>query len=153
MAVLWIALGVSSEEHWVAKNGKDIFDNFDLYIDSFYFILTTITTVGYGDYSGYNSDEYLFSMFVEFVGLSFFSFLMGSINTMLSGTQRFEDLINQRLEELDMWMRKLELASKKKKLPNRLYRDIKRNVESAFVYDFNLLIEEFDFYKFLPPHL
>ena len=70
----------------MAQEGHTLEDNEELFIDSFYFILTTITTVGYGDLSGGTTPEYVFSMIAEFVGLSFFSFLMGSINTMLSGT-------------------------------------------------------------------
>jgi voltage-gated potassium channel len=56
-----------------------------IYISAFYFILTTITTVGYGDISGSTTNEILFSMFVEFVGLTFFSFLTGTISVMFSG--------------------------------------------------------------------
>lgn len=57
------------------------------------------------------------------------------------------------MEELDIWMRKLEVANNKVHLPNVLYRDIKKYVEEAFIYDFNLLIEEFDFYMYLPPNI
>ncbi len=34
-----------------------------------------LTTVGYGDYTGKNSEEYIFSIFIEFGGLSFFAML------------------------------------------------------------------------------
>ena len=51
------------------------------------------------------------------------------------------------MDELDRWMRKLEQSNGKLNLPNFLYRDIKKFVEEAFIYDFNLIIEEFDFYQ------
>ena len=44
-----------------------------------------MTTVGYGDVNGSTSPELIFSMFVEFMGLTFFSFLTGTIGVMFSG--------------------------------------------------------------------
>ena len=79
-----------------------------IYPNAFYFILTTITTVGYGDISGTTSEEYIFSMFVEFIGLTFFSLLTGTISVMFSSDQSFESLINARMEELDLWLYRLE---------------------------------------------
>ena len=97
----------------------------DIYINSFYFMLQTITTVGYGDVNGGTTIELLYSMFVEFVGLTFFSFLTGTISVMFSGDQSFESLINGRMKELDLWLLKLESVDMKSKIPNKLYYDIK----------------------------
>jgi hypothetical protein len=44
-----------------------------------------MTTVGYGDVNGSTKEELLFSMMVEFMGLTFFSFLTGTIGIMFSG--------------------------------------------------------------------
>jgi hypothetical protein len=35
------------------------------YIIAVYWVVTTLATVGYGDFKGYNSDEYLFQIGVE----------------------------------------------------------------------------------------
>jgi len=121
-----------------------------IYANAFYFILTTITTVGYGDITGKTTIEYLFSMCVEFIGLTFFSFLTGTISVMFSGDQSFEALINARMEELDLWLLRLENCNKEEKIPNKLYHSIKEFIQDAFIYDFNLIIEEFRFYDELP---
>jgi len=110
MACLWITIGMA-DDGWVSKfvkNNKEIYMEehpdkhyeadsaelftdamhrycFPIYVNAAYFILTTITTVGYGDISGHTKYEYLFSMCVEFVGLTFFSLLTGTINVMFSG--------------------------------------------------------------------
>ena len=47
---------------------------------------------------------------------------------------------------------KLELADERHISPV-LYRDIMRNVEDAFSLDYNMLIEEFNFYHMLPPKM
>jgi len=39
-----------------------------------------LTTVGYGDITPKNNEEYLFTIIVEFVGIAFFASIMGSIN-------------------------------------------------------------------------
>ena len=113
MACLWITIGMASDG-WVStfvNLNKDKYEEeykketdqtyepesdqlftdamhrycFPIYVNAAYFILTTITTVGYGDISGHTKYEYLFSMCVEFVGLTFFSLLTGTINVMFSG--------------------------------------------------------------------
>lgn len=49
-----------------------------------YWVITTLTTVGYGDYKGYTKQEYIFQMVVEFLGIAVFSYLMGSISGLVS---------------------------------------------------------------------
>ena len=92
-------------------------------------------------------------MIVEFVGLTFFSFLTGTISVMFSGDQSFESLINARMEQLDLWLLRLENCNKEEKIPNKLYHSIKEFIQDAFVYDFNLIIEEFNFYNELPAQI
>jgi hypothetical protein len=55
----------------------------DLYISSIYWAITTLSTVGYGDFKGSTTIEYLYTMGVEFIGIGFFSFIMGSINRII----------------------------------------------------------------------
>ena len=64
-------------------------------------------------------------MAVEFVGLTFFSFLTGTISVMFSGNQSFEALMNAKMEQLDLWLVRLENCNKKDKIPNKLYDIIK----------------------------
>ena len=82
------------------------------YIFAFYWIFEVITTVGYGDYVGKTSEEYLFSIVLQFIGLIFFSFLMGSINGIFNTSDNFEDLIDEKLDSLDMWIKKIEKSNK-----------------------------------------
>lgn len=105
-----------------------------------------MTTVGYGDFTGKTSEEYVFSIILEFLGLSFFSFLMGSINTIFNTKDNFNDLIEAKLNSLDIWIKMLEKSNCKLHIQPNLYNDIRKYVENAFMYDFNLVIEEFQFY-------
>lgn len=129
-ACMWIAIGKLDEDHWVInfmnhikeETGNQNLTYYDYYIEiyasAFYFVLTTITTVGYGDITGQTTTEYAFSMFIEFVGLTFFSLMSGTVSVMFSGSQTFESLINQRMEQLDLWLLRLENCNKQEKIPN-----------------------------------
>lgn len=92
-------------------------------------------------------------MFVEFVGLTFFSFLTITISNMFMGNQSFETMMNARMQELDLWLLRLENCNKEEKLPTKMYHLIKETITDAFVYDYNLIMEEFSFFNELPADL
>ena len=132
---------------WIYDNDFEKKSYHTQYIFAFYWIFEVITTVGYGDYSGKTSEEYIFSIILEFLGLTFFSFLMGSINGIFNTSDSFDDLIEEKLDSLDMWIKKIEKSNKPFHIQPTLYNDIRKYVEQAFKYDFNLVIEEFSFYQ------
>ena len=58
----WIYLGKTVEGSWIDVGGPDApnyminnNDPFEIYVTAFYWVITTVTTVGYGDYRGYTS--------------------------------------------------------------------------------------------------
>ena len=63
--------------------GSD-WDEQQTYLTSFYFTVTTITTVGYGDYSGSTNIEMTFCILIMIVGVLAFSFASGSLASILS---------------------------------------------------------------------
>ena len=64
----------------------------------------------------------------------------------------YDALLFNRLDELSLWVKKLEVTNDLHISPV-LFLNIMRNVEEAFVYDFNMIIEEFDFYYSLTPKM
>ena len=46
------------------------------YVASIFQIITTLTTVGYGDFAGHTVPEYFVLMAVEFFGIMFFGYLI-----------------------------------------------------------------------------
>lgn len=157
MACIWLRLGQYSCKHhlentdctdgWIEVQGMTDAPDSTVYIFALYWIFEVITTVGYGDYSGSTTQELIFSMFLEFAGLTFFSLFMNQIGSVFNQSDNFQDLIDGKLDSLDMWIKKIEKSNKPYFIQPTLYKDIRRYVEEAFLFDFNLVVEEFDFYN------
>ena len=83
LCCLWVfAAKMDSENNWVKTKVPDTYEeirNSELYLLSFYFVATTVTTVGYGDISPVNSDERVFAIFMLFIGVLCFASLSGSL--------------------------------------------------------------------------
>lgn len=61
-------------------------DNFvSLYTTSLYWVITSFSSVGYGDITGNTQLEYLFQMIVEMVGIVFFGYMIGTFQTLIQG--------------------------------------------------------------------
>ena len=69
--------------NWITKNGFDEIRNFQLYTISFYYTVTTIATVGYGDISGTNSTEKYVSNVLMVLGVIMFSLISTAITTII----------------------------------------------------------------------
>ena len=69
------------------------------------------------------------------------------------GDLNFELLMSDKMDELLLWVKKIENCNKyvetrqtDKSLEPKLYSEINRFVQDAFLYDFNLIVEEFNMY-------
>lgn len=157
LACIWSYIGIQIEFSWVdggpnsdsTKVATKVMYNRhnpkEIYIVAVYWVITTLTTVGYGDIVGFTDDEYLFQMAVEFIGIGFFSFLMGSINNILVQESKLQDIIDEKIEDLDIWLRRLDKSRINKHLPTGLYDNIKEYVEASFLMD-NKLIKTYEFF-------
>ena len=128
-SVLELDSGPSCIMSWIYANEWGYLSMSSLYICAFYWIFEVITTVGYGDYCGETTEEYIFSVLLEFMGLIFFSGLMGNINGLFDQNDSFEDLIQEKLDALDMWVKKIEKSNHPYHLQPLLYNDIRKYVE------------------------
>ena len=122
-----------------------------MYIKSVYWVITTLTTVGYGDYKGYTPPEYLLQMMVEFLGIGIFSYLMGSINNLIGSDQDLQEIIDERIENIELWLRKLEKA-RPKNFSKNLYDSIKDYTYQSYYLDFKE-INEVEFFDQLKPRI
>lgn len=76
-------------------------DDIDLIIFADYWVCTVVTTVGYGDYFGSTSIEYIFTFIIEFGGFIIFAVLEVSIVDILNIDTSFSSFVqNHEFESL-----------------------------------------------------
>ena len=154
MACLWIMLASWSDDSFinVLQQTDEQWKNYgvyEIYVFCLYWVLTTITTVGYGDFTGTNEREWLFSLLLEFFGLIIFSTTTALITPLFSFGGNFESHLSEKVMALDFWIMKLQRANDPKMnkfMQKDLYKQIESFIVEAFTYDHNSIVEDFDFY-------
>lgn len=89
-----------SNENWVDENGYTDSTNLESYIVSFYWVTSTVVTVGYGDIVAVNTTERIMSCLLMFVGVVFYSFTIGSLSSLLSEFDAKNSIFDQKINTL-----------------------------------------------------
>lgn len=101
-ACLWVFFSQLSEdgdgESFMTGEAKDM-TVMQQYLTSFYFIITTFSTVGYGDISAANTAEKLFCIVVMCVGVTAFA---AGTSTLTNVLQNYDSENNKLDEKLDL---------------------------------------------------
>ena len=123
-----------------------------LYQFSMIFIQQTLTTVGYGNTSYETVAEWSFVIVLEMVSVGMQALLLVTIWSILRLQDKaFDDIVFGHMTNLDGWLLKIQKAGHPYYLPKHLCTEIVKDIEEAFLFDFNIIIEEFDLYQKLPP--
>ena len=70
-------------------------DNLEKVIISCYWALTTLSTVGYGDYYPISNTERIFAIVVMLGGVAFFSYIMGNFIEILTNYDKKMGLVDK----------------------------------------------------------
>jgi hypothetical protein len=87
-------------ECWVTRLGYIDAPNEEIYIVSFYWTLTTVTTVGYGDINAGTTPERIYNLFIMSFGVLMYSFAIGSLSSLVSTLDAKTAEMNQKLQIL-----------------------------------------------------
>jgi CRP-like cAMP-binding protein len=122
------------------------------YVKTLYYIITTISTVGYGDIGPKTSKEIAFIMFVEFIGVMIFAYLTGSVTSIITNLNQREKKLSENEIALDKWF--LDTNSNDKfKIPI----DLQESIKSYFTYfwqnDYSTLLNNNNFLMRMPLNL
>lgn len=111
---------------WVAKTNYQDKSDFDIYIYCFYFTITVITTVGYGDMPISTSMEKIVAIIIILIGVITFSFAIGSLISVLSNLDTSEAKLKEKHFELNSIRKKYRVPSN---LYKRLFKALKFKIE------------------------
>jgi Ion channel len=103
------------------KNFQD-FEDYRLYIASFYFSVTTIVTVGYGDITAVSSVEQIVAVFLMITGVIAFSFATGALSSIISSYDSTEAKLKEKMATLNEIQNEYNIKSE---LFNKLVKTIK----------------------------
>ena len=60
-----------------------------------------MTTVGYGDFGAYNNFEVFITLIWMFIGVAFYTFVVGSLTTIITENQSQQENLNAKLKALE----------------------------------------------------
>jgi len=88
-----------------------------------YFVLTTLSTVGYGDLKPLNNWEKILGIFLIIIGIAFFSYIMQNFNDVLIDYDEQMGFVDYG-SDLQVWLNSLSKFTSKKPLPRSLVKRI-----------------------------
>jgi hyperpolarization activated cyclic nucleotide-gated potassium channel 1 len=86
---------------------REIFNNFKRLVVMLYFALTTLSTVGYGDYHPASNIEMMVASLIMLGGVAFFSYIMSTFLEIISSYDAKMGSLD-RSDELNEWIVSLE---------------------------------------------
>ena len=76
----------------------------ELYVWVLYWTITTMTTIGYGDFSPLTATEAIITIFVEVLGASIFGYMIGNIASVIADFDQFGAEQKQRLDQIKSYL-------------------------------------------------
>lgn len=77
------------------------YDKFDLYITSVYYVVTTMSTVGYGDISGGTMAERIFCIALMLTGVISFNLISGALGALITNYDSSQAALQEKLLQLN----------------------------------------------------
>lgn len=87
----------------------------EIYLICLYFAITSLTTVGYGDISGYTSTEMMIAMIWMMFGVGVYSFIVGTLSSVLSSIDSKTEMVETKLELYKYFAKDMQLTNKVEK--------------------------------------
>lgn len=105
--VNWIACG------WIFIYPKTIeFDITTYYIRSFYWALTTLTTIGYGDITPKDNIGMVFTCGVMIIGVGMYGVVIGNITRIMAMNDRYKEQSREKMNDLLLFMKHYNIPVK-----------------------------------------
>ena len=126
---LFIFLGKNSYPNWIIKLNIQDESHINIFLASLYFIIVTITTVGYGDITGDTMPEIIFQVLLLIIGTIAYSFIISYISNYIIKSNKKSMTFEKHLEILQ------EIKVHHPDMDNTLYQEVLRNLYNEQLYE------------------
>lgn len=121
-------IGLTS--HWIAcgwyhltVNEAQISNYYSAYLNSLYWCVTTLTTVGYGDLTPHSNLEKIYTMIVMILGVGVYGYVIGNVANIISSLDVGKAQHQERVEKINAFM-----------IDHKFTSDLQRRVKNYFSY-------------------
>ena len=104
-ACIWHLIGESNSINWMVDKGINTQSWLFQYTYSFYFIIITMNTVGYGDISPHNISEVIFLIFFVIIGCIMFAYSLNCMGAIFEAFYKREKQMKEELFLINGYMR------------------------------------------------
>ena len=122
-ACLHIFVSSTTFPNWIIQKELQTSPFIKVYLSSVYFLITTVTSVGYGDIIGSSFTEIIFQIFLLMVGIIAYSWLISSLSNYVQENNKQSEAFNQKISLLN------EIKLEHPKMPKELYDKIHLHLE------------------------
>ena len=120
---LHIFISRNSMPNWIISNNLIESSYTTIYFTSLYFIITTLTTVGYGDITGKTFKEIVFQIFLLIIGIMAYSWLISYCSNIIQEKSKATEALKNKVRILD------DIRMKYNKMSKEMYTKIYRHLE------------------------
>lgn len=123
-----------SPDTWIVRYGLQDTEVFSLYLNSLYWALTTLGTIGYGDIVPKTTGEILLAMGWMVVAIYFLSFAISSLSSMISQKDEGrKKMLDKKLSLIDIYVEENRIP---RKIKQKMQKYVKETIEKD-AYSFN----------------
>ncbi|CDW85072.1 UNKNOWN [Stylonychia lemnae] len=99
----------NQKQSWIFKSNFEDFGDYELYITAFYYTVTTIVTVGYGDITAKTVSEKLVSICLMIIGVVSFSYASGILTNIINNQDSNSAELVQKIHTLQVIKQKYKI--------------------------------------------
>ena len=115
-------------DSWSGRLELDSSEQSELYVSALYYILTTLTTVGYGDIRPVTKSERVFCLIVMLFGVFIYSYTIGSLINLTAKANERRNKLQKRLDTLEELNKEIKIN---KVLLGKLKRALRYNFKQS----------------------
>ena len=163
-ACIHIFVSSTTFPNWIIQKGLQTSPFFEVYLSSIYFLITTVTSVGYGDIIGSSFTEIIFQIFLLMIGIIAYSWLISSLSNYVQENNKQNEVFNQKIsllneiklehpkmtkelyDKIHLHLEYINLGQKKDK--SSLINVLPHTIQKSLLYEmYKPIIENFNFFK------